>query len=321
MDLISVIIPVYNVQKYLNRCIESVCNQTYSNLEIIIVNDGSTDKSGAICEDYTKDSRVMLIHKRNGGLSDARNAGLKVAKGKYVTFVDSDDFVAKDYILNLYNCIKQVDVDIAVSGIQKFENENEIAKSCLEPKTIKYSSKAAIVDMFYQKSIGNSASAKMYPTNYFQKVKFPVGKLYEDLATVYLLFEQAKIVGVIEVNDYFYYQRTDSIMNRQFDERNLDRIDISNEILEHFKEKDCELEQAARSRLFISAVQVLRELPYKDERYIQSKEVIQQIIHDHRACVLGNNQVKKINRIIALATFLPISWLQGLGVLYKMRYR
>ena len=113
-DLISVIVPVYNVENYLKRCLDSIINQTYQNIEIILIDDGSTDNSGNLCEDYKKiDNRIKVVHKTNGGLSDARNTGIKKAKGKYITFVDSDDYVEYDYVEYLYNLIKKYDTNIS----------------------------------------------------------------------------------------------------------------------------------------------------------------------------------------------------------------
>ena len=122
MDLISVIIPIYNVEQYLKECLESVINQTYRNLEIILVDDGSKDKSGKICDEYkNKDERIKVVHKENGGLSDARNAGMKIATGKYIQFIDSDDFIDKDMIETLYNLIIENEADISMCSNYYFK--------------------------------------------------------------------------------------------------------------------------------------------------------------------------------------------------------
>ena len=115
--LISIVLPIYNVENYIEKCMESVLNQTYKNIEIILVDDGSPDNCPIICDQYVKeDNRVKVVHKENGGLSDARNAGIKVANGDYITFIDSDDYVDKDYVEFLYNTIEETDADIAIGG-------------------------------------------------------------------------------------------------------------------------------------------------------------------------------------------------------------
>ena len=126
-ELISLIIPVHNVEKYLYECIESVICQTYTNLEIILIDDGSKDKSGEICEEYgKKDNRIIVIHQENGGVSSARNIGLEVAKGKYISFVDSDDYIEKTFIEELYKKIKENDAQISMCGLNKIDDNNEI---------------------------------------------------------------------------------------------------------------------------------------------------------------------------------------------------
>ena len=125
-ELISVIVPVYNVEKYISRCIESIMKQTYKNIEIILIDDGSTDNSGKICDEYSlKDDRINVIHKKNGGLSDARNTGLDIAKGKYISLIDSDDFVSKFFIETLYNTCKNENCEIAICEYERVYEEKE----------------------------------------------------------------------------------------------------------------------------------------------------------------------------------------------------
>jgi len=127
--LITIIIPVYKVEQYLEKCLDSVINQDYPYLEIILVDDGSPDSSGKICDEYAKnDKRIVVIHKLNGGLSDARNVAINAALGEYITFVDSDDFIEEDYISTLLNLVQKYDADIAVSPFLYFKQRNEIKK-------------------------------------------------------------------------------------------------------------------------------------------------------------------------------------------------
>ena len=141
-ELISVILPIYNVEKYLEKCLKSVINQTYKNLEIILVDDGSKDNSPQICDEYAvKDKRIVVIHKSNGGLSDARNAGIEIAKGKYIALIDSDDYVEKDYVQFLYQLIKENNAEMSIcSHTVLYTNRTRIEKETgehlvLDPKT------------------------------------------------------------------------------------------------------------------------------------------------------------------------------------------
>lgn len=152
--LVSIIIPVYNVEKYIEKCIDSIINQTYKNLEIILVDDGSPDGCPEICDKYAlQDSRIKAIHKKNGGLSDARNAGLDIMKGEWVIFIDSDDFVSPYHVENLYYLVKKFNTNIAITSFECFYNENKkfIYKKITNEKVLIHISKEAIENMFYNK--------------------------------------------------------------------------------------------------------------------------------------------------------------------------
>ena len=191
--LISVIIPIYNVEQYLKRCVESLRHQTYSNLEIILVDDGSPDSCGKICDDYQKaDNRIKVIHKKNGGLSDARNVGIGMAQGEYITCIDSDDFVSPFFIENLWVAIEKSKCEIATSWfIDYYEGDNIPETKKMNIKDITVLSKEEFYKkLLYQDGVEVSAWGKLYKASLFQGVKYPVGKLYEDIPTTYLLIEK-----------------------------------------------------------------------------------------------------------------------------------
>ena len=188
--LISVIVPCYNVEEYLPKCIESILNQTYRNLEILLVDDGSPDNCGRICDEYAaKDSRIRIIHKKNGGLSDARNAALDVMTGEYVTFIDSDDYVSDDYVEYLYKIIKESGVKLSVSSYQTFVDDSSAEICTNNPLFVKIvHTNDALTGMFYQQIFDTSAWAKMYHRSLFSDgIRYPKGWLYEDLPTTYRL--------------------------------------------------------------------------------------------------------------------------------------
>lgn len=319
--LISIVIPIYNVEKYLKACIDSVINQTYSQLDIILVDDGSKDNSGNMCDEYkNKDSRIRVIHKENGGLSDARNKGIDIALGKYITFIDSDDYVAKDYVEFLYKLIMENSADISGCYYFKFVEEQDQNMEESEKKTYIFDGIEATIDLWYQKHITNSAWGKLYKSILFRDIRYPVGKLYEDLGTTYKLLYKAKNVVWSSEKKYFYRQRVNSIMNKKFAEDNMDRIEMSEELMSFVDKKRNDMYKAAVSRLFISNIQVLRELPLHDYKYANIINKIKLNIKQYRKVVLFDKESKKITRLIAFVSYGPISVVQRLGILYKIIY-
>ncbi len=216
MHKITVIIPVYNVEKYVNRCIESVVNQKYKNLEIILIDDGSPDGSSAICDEWTqKDTRIRTIHKKNEGISAARNSGIDIATGDYFCFIDSDDYVAEDFVESLYNSIISNDADVAVCDFlevnddtgnisQKPEKERLVGNTCTGKEYIdKYINND---DLFY-----GVVWNKIYKRNLFSDLKFIKGKNFEDAFIIPQIFAKCKKVNCISKPLYFYLRRDGSI--------------------------------------------------------------------------------------------------------------
>lgn len=214
-DLISIIVPVYNTEKYLNKCIGSLINQTYENIEILLINDGSTDNSKQICEEYAKNkSNVYLYTKQNGGLSDARNFGIKKANGSYIMFIDSDDFIAENMVQALYNDLKYNNADISSVGMFKFYDNDKVFPSEYNASdTITLDREKAIISILDNTIIHNYACNKLYDIKLFENIKFPTGYAMEDLGTAYLLIEAANKVTYNPAQLYYYYQRTDSILH------------------------------------------------------------------------------------------------------------
>ena len=210
-SLITVIVPVYKVETYLPICVESIISQTYNNVEIILVDDGSPDKCGAICDEYAlKDNRIRVIHKENGGLSSARNSGMQVMQGEYVTFIDSDDWIEKTFIEVMYKAICSEQADLVACGLLKTSNLDSKGRVTRQIK--RYSGVSALEDMLYQKDIDNCACAKIYKASLFNHIMFPVGKWYEDLFTTYRVLAQADKVVYIDAELYYYRINSNSIM-------------------------------------------------------------------------------------------------------------
>lgn len=222
--LISVIVPVYNVSAYLNECIDGIINQTYRNLEIILVDDGSPDDCPQKCDYYASiDRRITVIHQPNGGLSDARNAALNICQGEYLTFIDSDDAVASDYIETLYNALSQNKVEIAVCDFMDFSSEIPADKTQSQSPSV-YRADDAIKVMLKGQPFTTSAWAKLYNRRLFRELRFPKGMIYEDLATVWKAFVQVDEVVYAPAVKYYYRQNPTSITQMHFSYKNMDIV-------------------------------------------------------------------------------------------------
>ena len=221
--LISLVIPIYNVEKYLDKCMDSVLAQTYDNFEVILVDDGSTDNSGKMCDEYAKrDSRVTVYHKPNGGLSDARNFGVEHCNADLVSFVDSDDYVTEDYLEYLWYLMDKYSADLSVGQfIRVSEKQTDIklryegdADFCLDTED-------ALKRLCIGNGISTVACGKLYKKGYVINNKFPFGKYYEDIATTYKLVGNSKIVAVGNEKIYYYLQRDMSILHSTINDKHM----------------------------------------------------------------------------------------------------
>lgn len=250
-DLVSVIIPVYNVKEYLTECLESVLNQSYSNLEVILINDGSTDKSGEICDYYEKtDERIKVIHKRNGGLSDARNIGLDNCAGKFICFVDSDDYIHRDFIKVLYESLKTNKVDISLSSFSSVKLSDKI--------DFKEFKRMSFEEFFFEiKSLPIKIIVcnKLYKKEIWDKVRFENCKLHEDVyAFLKTTYNRTFVYTPQEL--YFYRERKGSITNMPSEKSFIDSTEGFMEILNFFERNDRKYSKV-----------ILNELIYLNVRY------------------------------------------------------
>jgi len=232
MPLITVIVPVYNVENYIVKCIESIIGQTYKNLEVFLVDDGSTDGSGRICDEYAaKDDRIHVIHKENGGQSTARNLALLKAKGDLFGFVDSDDWIEPDMYEKLMTGFEQPDVDIVTCGyIEEYGEKKKLRKN-QETIYTKTEALKALVRFSITSGIWN----KLYKRELFDGIAFPEGKFYEDVAIMHLLIARARQVKVLGACLYHYIQRDGSVVHTVDAKKSLDYTDAALERYEFFK--------------------------------------------------------------------------------------
>ncbi len=225
-DLISIIVPVYNVEKYLEKCVKSIIHQTYQKIEIILVDDGSKDNSGKLCDELQKkDNRIKVIHKPNGGLSDARNAGLKLAQGQYIGFVDSDDYIAKDMFQTLYHLIQENNADISIISYYELYQDKVIRVRDSKTQEI-FTKIQALRELLIDTKIQSYAWNKLFKKELFEAIEFPTNKNFEDIATTLFLFERADKIVLYEAPKYFYVRRDDSIIGIKNDKTYMDYLDV-----------------------------------------------------------------------------------------------
>lgn len=305
--LISVIIPIYNVEKYIDRCVDSVLAQTYRNLEIILIDDGSPDACGMICDQYAKkDSRIKVVHKKNGGLADARNVGLEMASGDYITCIDSDDWVSNYYVSNLYKAIIKDDADVSISGfICAYEDKMEQLDKVITVDTLEtykcLSSHDCIEKILYQDEVEVFACGKLYKNYIIKDLKYPVGKLYEDIPVTYNCIKRSNKVALVNNIDYFYFQRKNSIQNEKFSLRKLDGIKHCREMMENVKQDYPDLGVAAESRYFSTVCNILFQI--REEEFLNERKVLWDEIIKYRKHVMFDKKARKKNRIAALISY------------------
>lgn len=212
--MISVIIPIYNVMPYLPMCLDSILNQSHRNLEIILVDDGSTDGCPQLCDDYAiKDSRIKVIHKKNGGLSDARNKGVETATGKWIYFVDSDDWLDKDAILKLHQFAIEHDCDVVQENMYYVYRENMLYRKASTRELYKtiLDRNDAMRELIINDRVKNFAWGKLYKAELIKDLAFPKGKYFEDSFWQHYVIDKVNRYGIIDEPLYYYRQREDSI--------------------------------------------------------------------------------------------------------------
>lgn len=270
MDQISVIIPVYNVEKYLNRCVTSVLAQTYREFELILVDDGSPDNSGALCDALTsRDSRVRVIHKENGGLSSARNAGLDIATGKYVTFIDSDDVIHPCYLECLLKLCAEHDADISMGKLTRFSADAPTEFEMLQQGApLKKSGIETLHCYFDEKTeVSNfvSACCKLYKRSLFDGLRFPEGRLFEDEFTTYRLYYRAQKVVISDSILYYYYENDAGITRNLTLRKRCDEYDAQWERICFFREKHLQELWGLALRQYLATAQWDLRESYKTE--------------------------------------------------------
>lgn len=305
--LISVIVPCYKVERYLPGCIDSILRQTYEHLEIMLVDDGSPDRCGEICEDYAKqDPRIVVIHKENGGLSDARNVAIDQAKGEWITFVDSDDLVNDDYVEILYRLVSEFECECGVCRFKTFREGDEPVWFYGSSHHEKMDSLKAVEQMFYQEKFDNNAPAKLYHRRLFEGcIRFPKGRVFEDLATTYQLLLQSNGVAYTDATPYHYFLRENSIDGSYSSKKVEDGLAVLKSIDDNIS-KLRGIEKAYQCRKFSFLLHLLLMMPKGAEHYKEMVSDVKQI----RLPVLLDSHARKKARVAALLSYFGIVFLK-----------
>lgn len=278
--LVSVIVPVYNVADYAAACIDSIVGQTYPHLEIILVDDGSTDLSGEICDKYGRlDQRIRVFHKTNGGLSDARNFGLEKSTGEYIYFVDSDDVLNINIIEVLYQSISENNLDMAASNYVRFVSEDEmcVSQPIIGPLSV-YDSRSFMMKYFdssFQSSVV-VAWGKLYKRSLWENVRFPKGKIHEDEYTTYKLIYKSARIGYIDDKGYYYRKNNNSIMTSKNFEKHLDLQGAFCNYLVFFKEDE---------ELYHFMLQRYMGFLIDMKKKISKRDIVNDLIREYNTCL------------------------------------
>ncbi len=303
--LISVIVPVFNVKHYLDRCLVSIVNQTYSNVEIIIIDDGSNDGSGELCDIWSdRDKRIRVFHKKNGGLSSARNMGLEKARGEFIGFVDSDDYIKKDMYAVLADCMTE-NIDIVCCGraVLQISTTNRVIDLCdMAPKKIVLSNIEAMRELLLKRYLSFSACTKLFRRELFEQVKFPEGKICEDIPVVYNVVKRSRRVVNIGKVMYFYCYREDSISRKPFEIKRLSYVLFVRDILKDIMINHPNLINEATALYIRNVVAIIDEIGQcKDrERYSAVRNRLKKVLLKMYADILKNRYISKEMKIKVL---------------------
>jgi glycosyltransferase involved in cell wall biosynthesis len=319
MPAISIIVPIYNVENYLHKCINSILKQKFIDFELILINDGSTDRSGEICDQYTsQDNRVRVLHKRNGGLSDARNSGIEMAKGKYIGFVDGDDWIEPNMYHVLYNLCIDEKAEISTCQIKMWDKENESKARKYTNSIDVLDSKTAIKSLYSGKLTGFSACNKLYKIELFNDLKFPKGRIYEDAAIMYLIFDIANKIVKIDKPFYNYIYRQASITKRSFSEKRFDVVKNYQETYAYMKKKYPEMCEGLDSMFYVSLRNMVVDI-ISEKSFLTNYKFIRKIsliIKKNNKKFFHNNLISVQHKILAQI----LAWCPSLSfLLYKTR--
>lgn len=307
MPKVSIIVPVYNVERYLDKCVESLINQTYKDLEIVLVDDGSPDNCGKMCDGWAKkDSRIVVYHKENGGLSDARNYGIDRCTGDYICLVDSDDYVAENYVEFMYSLFeKAADCKITACDICVVRNGKFTPNSNFDGVAV-LSRNEAFEKVLYHDMVDVSAPAKLYKREVFEGIRYPVGRLYEDTYVFGDVLKKTETFVFGGQALYYYVQHDNSIVNGKFSEKRMQFVDSAERLVKAAKECDPSLEDACVRRLSHAYLSVFRYMENCDKEFYPLRKELRKKILATADSVLNNPKTPKRDKLAIMSLKLGI---------------
>lgn len=281
--LVSIIVPVYNVEQYLDKCVNSLVEQTYTNLEIILVDDGSKDRSGEICDLWAKkDNRIKVVHKKNGGASEARNKGLDMASGDIISFIDSDDYISIYFYERLINVMEDTNSDIVECGFKMFKKEEMINDSYINNLNFKsFNTQEAMQELILNQNLSTIVCNKIYKRHIIDKVRFKEGKGHEDDFYMYLVLDNAKKITKVNSELYYYLQREDSTMGKMYNLNRLDAIEAKYERFKYIEKKYKDLTLLAKQDVLFGCMYSYQQLlrTKQIEEINKGKKILKQYIN------------------------------------------
>lgn len=307
MPKISIIVPVYKVEKYLHKCVDSILKQTFKDFELILVDDGSPDKSGDICDEYArKDNRVRVIHKENGGVSDARNVGIDIAEGEYIGFVDGDDYIASDMYEVLYNSLIDNSADISGCGMYECIGDR-IKENNIDGNLHVFTNEDATKEVLYGKILPAFVFLMLYKKSLFEGKRFPLGKIYEDSFLLPRLFLESKKIILISQPKYYYVRREDSFTMRRFCVRFFDAIEVAKCNLSLVQKYFPAIEEQAKFRYLWAHFFVLDKMLLEDNyKEIDRYKDIVYVLKKNTKEILKNDCFERSRKISILLINLSV---------------
>lgn len=319
MDLISVIVPVYRVERYLERCVQSILNQTYKNIEIILVDDGSPDNCPEICDRLAGlHSNIRVIHKVNGGASSARNAGIDASNGSYISFIDSDDFVDSEFIERLYMLTKTYKADLAMLAYQEVTQDTEIKKICTEIESVYRNEE--VEEAFLQLKV-DSACVGLYSKSAIGDIRFIEGKTSEDILFNFDVFRKIKTFVYAPEKRYFYFYNIESVSNGPLDKKMLNYLKVREDIFAFYKDKDVKLRTLSESLYARAAFGLQTRMAlYGVSSQINEKECRKNltfIFKSHKTAFFAAKNIPITRKCAAVGTFYFYGLMKVLGRIFR----
>lgn len=318
--LITVIVPVYNAETTLKRCVDSILKQQYQNFELLLIDDGSKDQSGVLCDQYAQqDARVRVIHQANAGLSQVRNVGIQEAKGEYIAWCDSDDFVADNYLSEMNAVRDQYQVDIVVANKQVINEDLKHAQDPYVGKTFVLSDEAFFEQMLYGElpGIGVGENGRLYKKELLQDIQYPIGQLFEDSATSYKIVHKVSKVGISLKPIYYYLRNENSIVQRTFTPKRLEFIRAEEQMTENIMKLYPNIIPAAKRRRMYAYLNTLGHvvLANNKEYHELEKELKANILPEYSS-LMADARVPKKDKLAL--TILKYGGLPAYRIAFKV---